>query len=212
MMEFYLFRHGETDWNHLGRMQGSIDIPLNALGQLQAQSMCAYFDSLTAKFSDRDDLLKSVVSSHLGRARHTAQIALRLSETEARGIRIEPRFAETNLGQAEGLTRPELALNFGEQSWIDWISLGEESWHAKFPGGETKGEVRDRALAALGDLVKENRPLWFIATHGGLLRRILHHFHPELTVPIDVTNGSVFKFVFQNGVWSVSPRPVFVPA
>jgi broad specificity phosphatase PhoE len=171
----------------------------------------AYFDSLTAKFPDRADLVGSVVSSHLGRAHHTARIALRLSDHEAQKIRIEPRFAETHLGHAEGLTREELAENFGEQSWNDWISLGEESWHAKFPGGETKGEVRDRALEALNELTKENRPVWFIATHGGLLRRILHHFHPDITLPIEVTNGSVFKFIYQNGVWSVEPRPVFVP-
>ena len=212
MTEFFLFRHGETDWNSAGRMQGSIDIPLNSLGTAQAKAMCAFFDNLTAKFPNRRELAKSVVSSHLVRAHHTARLALRLSDDEAKNIRIDERFAETRLGQAEGLTRAELAVNFGEQSWLDWISLGEESWHAKFPNGETKGEVRDRALAALVDLSKEGRPMWFVATHGGLLRRLLHHYHPSVTVPIDVGNGSVFKFVFDQGTWSVNPRPVFTPA
>ncbi len=210
-MEFYLFRHGETDWNRAGRMQGSVDVPLNSLGIEQAKSMCAYFDGLTAKFSDRAELVKSVVSSPLGRASATARIALRLSDPEAAAMRLDSRFAETNLGRAEGMSRDQMAEKFGEQAWLDWISLGPDSWTAKFAGGESKAEVRDRALAALRELTKENRPVWFIATHGGLLRRLLHHFHPELKIAIDVGNGSVFKFIFEGGTWSVSPHPVFEP-
>ncbi len=211
---FYLFRHGETEWNHLGRMQGQVDIPLNARGISQAEALRSFFDGdeFKAIRSNATELVKSVVSSQLGRAHETARIALRISIDDGAQIRKDARFAETHLGQAEGLTREELASKFGEHSWLEWIGLGPESWLAKFPGGETKGEVRDRALQALQDLAKEDRAVWFIATHGGLLRRVLHHFHPAEQMPIDVVNGSVFKFEFEDGIWTAHKVPVFTPA
>lgn len=205
--EFYLFRHGETDWNLIGRMQGSADIPLNRTGVAQAEALGAFFDSRV----DSHLAMSLLVSSPLNRALETARIALRIDEGVAEGIRVDPRFAETHLGLAEGMTLDELVANFGEETWASWIGLGQESWEAKFPGGESKGEVRDRALAALAELATEELPMRVIATHGGLLRRILHHFHPGETMPIDVVNGSVFKFIFENGVWSVEKHPVFVP-
>lgn len=211
---FFIFRHGETDWNHLGRMQGQVDIPLNARGIAQAEALRTFFDREEFKMirSDATELLKSVVASQLSRASETARIALRISEKDGRQIRRDARFAETHLGEAEGLTREELAEKFGEHSWLEWIGLGPESWNAKFPGGETKGEVRDRALQAMTDLAREDRAIWFIATHGGLLRRILHHFHPSEQMPIDVVNGSVFKFELENGLWTAHKAPVFKPA
>lgn len=199
--EFYLFRHGETDWNRIGRMQGAADIPLNQLGIAQAESLRAFFDGRCGE----------VVSSPLSRALNTAVIALRISEETAVTVRTEARLAETHLGQAEGLTHEELIGNFGEDVWNGWVSLGKESWHAKFPDGETKGEVRDRALEALLDLAKEPHDVFFIATHGGLLRRLLHHFHPEEILPIEVGNGYVFKFVFEEDKWIVDKAPVFIP-
>lgn len=211
--EFYLFRHGETDWNRIGRMQGAADVPLNKTGILQAESLRAFFDNLVGELSREShfELLPAIVSSPLGRARETARLAFRLEECLTTAIRTDARFAETHLGQAEGMTREELIKNFGTDAWNHWIGLEKESWHAKFPGSETKGEVRDRALAALSDLAKEDRRVWMIATHGGLLRRILHHYHPHEKMPIDVENGSVFKFVFEKGVWSVDKKPVFKP-
>ncbi len=212
--EFYLFRHGETDWNLIGRMQGSADIPLNKTGISQAEALRAFFDTLVANFSDNGDLhpaLPVLVSSPLGRARETARIALRIEEGVASAIRTDPRFAETHLGLAEGMTLEQLVENFGKDAWASWIGLGVESWEAKFPGGETKGQVRDRALEALNEMAREDFKIRLVATHGGLLRRILHHYYPNETMPIDVVNGSVFKFVYDGAQWTVDKKPVFEP-
>ncbi|MDX9730333.1 MAG: histidine phosphatase family protein [Bdellovibrionales bacterium] len=208
MIEFYLFRHGETDWNLAGRMQGSADIPLNETGVQQAEALRLYFDELR-----KDGVTEWFVSSPLQRARETARIALRISGNL--NVPQEPRFAETHMGHAEGMTREELVANYGEEIWLSWIDLGKASWQARFPGGESKGEVRDRALAAMSDLALQALDdghvhlRIFVATHGGLLRRLLHHFHPELKQPISVENGAVFQFVHQQGLWRVDVRPVF---
>lgn len=214
---FYVFRHGETDWNRLGRMQGSADIPLNSLGVAQAENLRSFFErpEFASLKSDRELLLKHAVSSPLARARETLRLALEMTEAEGSLIRTDARWAETHLGQAEGLTRDEVTATFGEEIWMSWIGLGSASWHAKFPGGETKGEVRDRALRAFEDLADEGernrRSTWVVATHGGLLRRVLHHFHPDVQVPIDVVNCAVFKFTRENGIWSAEKDPVFLP-
>ena len=182
-------------------MQGSVDIPLNKFGVAQAEAMRAFFDGRVGE----------LISSPLGRARMTSQIALRIPESSTGTLRTDARFAETRLGKAEGMTRDELQANFGEAAWENWVGLGTDSWHAKFPEGESKGEVRDRALTALTELTSEVHDTFFISTHGGLLRRLLHHFHPGEYLPIDVGNGYVFKFVFIAGEWHVDKTPIFTP-
>ena len=61
----YLLRHGQTDWNKMGRMQGQTDIPLNQTGRDSAYS-CV------------QDILKAgvtrIISSDLMRAKQTAEI------------------------------------------------------------------------------------------------------------------------------------------
>jgi 2,3-bisphosphoglycerate-dependent phosphoglycerate mutase len=222
--EFYLFRHGETDWNKQGKMQGSADIPLNALGLKQAEALREFFDSF-AKSEDADlsfSMERDLVSSDLTRALQTAAIAFRLEAHDL--IRRDPRFRETHLGKAEGLNREELVAQFGEETWNQWIGLGETSWGARFPDGESKAEVRDRAKAALFDLASEqlrapneNDALILrgrrvaVATHGGLVRRLLHSLLPDEKKPIDVVNGSVFRFTLENGILRADREPIFVP-
>jgi probable phosphoglycerate mutase len=211
--EFYLFRHGETDWNKQGRMQGSADVPLNSTGIMQAEALREFFDTQRVSgFSLELDL----VSSDLQRAIQTAAIAFRIETIGP--VRRDPRFRETNLGQAEGLTRDEVVKYFGFEMWSRWLSTCEDSWFARFPGGESKAEVRDRAQAAIFALSKEEARhqghivrRMAIATHGGLIRRLLHSLSPDEAAPIEVVNGSVFRFTVENGHLSCDREPVFKP-
>jgi len=208
MKEFFLFRHGETDWNSQGRLQGSANIPLNKTGVKQAEALREYFDTWRA--GSQFQTSSQLFSSDLDRAMATAQIAFRCSPEDR--FKVDKRFRETHMGLAEGLTHKELIDAFGEQLWLNWIGLGDASWHARFPEGESKGEVRDRALAGLFELGNVDSANQFaIATHGGLLRRLLHHLHPEETKPIDVVNGAVFRFFYENGILQADKKPVFEP-
>src|SRR5262249_4760161 len=98
----FLFRHGETDWNREGRLQGHTDTPLNATGVAQAERLS---ESL------RPHRLDAVVSSDLSRALTTAQIvadALRVP------LLVDPGLRETDVGAAEGLLWAEARVRFGE--------------------------------------------------------------------------------------------------
>jgi probable phosphoglycerate mutase len=212
MKEFYLFRHGETDWNNQGRLQGSANIPLNKTGVKQAEALREFFDTWRKGTSFQPEL--GLVSSDLDRAVATARIAFRCSAEDR--LQTDRRFRETHMGLAEGLTYQEVIDTFGQELWLSWIGLGSSSWHARFPGGESKGEVRDRALAGLTHFASKSigdqaDHRFAIATHGGLLRRLLHHLHSEESKPIDVVNGAVFRFWLQDGILNADKKPVFEP-
>src|SRR5437868_2985865 len=97
----FLFRHGETDWNREGRLQGHTDTLLNATGLAQAQALA---DSL------RPHRLDAVVSSDLARAQTTAQI---VAEALRVPLFIEAGLRETDVGAAEGLLWAEAKARFG---------------------------------------------------------------------------------------------------
>jgi uncharacterized phosphatase len=102
MTDLVLVRHGETEWNRLGRVQGRTDIPLNETGREQARATA---ERLAGERFD------AVVSSPLSRAAETAQII-------ADGLGIGPvelvdDLVERNYGEAEGMTGKDIDARFG---------------------------------------------------------------------------------------------------
>ena len=177
----YIFRHGETDWNLEGRMQGGTDIPLNANGRLQAESLRLFFEIHP---------VEAFITSDLRRANETALIAIHHLNLP---LIVEPRIRETNLGVAEGLTRPELLLKLGDQAWTSWSSMDQPDF--RFPGGESKHEHMMRFRAGIEEVLSKSSASRFgVATHGGAMRRFIHYVRPELAEPMMIPNCTVFKF------------------
>lgn len=88
-MKLYLIRHGQTDWNVDGKIQGSHDIPLNDTGKKQAQCL--------AKGMDKRPVEK-IFSSTLERAKETA---LMLSARQKKDVYLMPALVEVEFGQWE---------------------------------------------------------------------------------------------------------------
>ncbi|KTS00552.1 histidine phosphatase family protein [Microbacterium testaceum] len=150
-----LVRHGETDWNSGGRIQGSTDIPLNDTGRAQARELA---ETLAAEYAGRDVV---IVSSDLSRAAETADIlADALGTTVSRRM---PGLQERSYGDAEGMDAPTFYETYGP-------------WHAAdVPGAETWPVVRERALAALAEAVAsapEGADVIAVA-HGALIREVI---------------------------------------
>ncbi|WP_022880184.1 histidine phosphatase family protein [Microbacterium sp. B19] len=152
-----LVRHGETDWNARGRVQGSTDIPLNDTGRAQAREVAA---TLAADLAGRDVV---VVSSDLSRAAETADvIAEALGTVVTRRL---PGLRERSYGDAEGMDAPTFYDTYGP-------------WHAaQVPGAEEWPVVRERALAAIAEVVTEApEGVDVIAVaHGALIREVIMH-------------------------------------
>jgi broad specificity phosphatase PhoE len=106
MTELLLVRHGETDWNAEGKLQGHTDRPLNDCGRRQAKALAG---RLAAERID------AVYASDLSRARETAEI---LGEKLGLAVVVDPDLREKNWGTWEGLTSDErLHIEFeGETS------------------------------------------------------------------------------------------------
>jgi probable phosphoglycerate mutase len=97
MTTLLLIRHGETDWNAAGRLQGHTDRPLNEYGRRQARELA---DRLAR------DGIQAVYASDLARARETAEI---LGARLGLDVVVDPDLREKNWGSWEGLTSDERA-------------------------------------------------------------------------------------------------------
>ena len=149
----YLARHGQTDDNARGVVQGSIDTPLNERGREQARELAA---AVAAQG------IAAIWTSHLVRAAETARIV-----GDALGIdpQADPRLAESFRGSWEGRELREIEASEPE-AWAAWQAGGAEF---RFPGGESLREHQDRTLAALADVRRGPLPALVIA-HGGSIR------------------------------------------
>lgn len=177
MTRFSIVRHGQTDWNREQRIQGSTDIPLNSTGRAEAAETGARL---------RHRQWDGVVASPLGRAEETARIIA--GELGLPAPRVIDEFTERRHGEIEGLTFAERQARFPDGMPV--------------PGLETRHEVLDRVLPALGRLAAENagRAL-LVVTHGGIIGTLIRHStngerprHDEL-----IANGSVHDFEWRDG-------------
>lgn len=162
-----LWRHGETDYNAAGRMQGHLDSALTEVGWNQAR----FAVPALARFEP--DL---VIASDLRRAMDTAIVF-----TEAVGVplRIDKRLRETHLGEWQGLTGAEVDAEWqGERDC--WRA--DATWAP--PGGESRIDVSARAAEVVADLEtsSEERQTVLLAAHGGLITALTARL---LALPIE---------------------------
>ncbi|WJL95494.1 histidine phosphatase family protein [Microbacterium sp. ET2] len=196
MSSLILVRHGETDWNRAGRIQGLTDIPLNDTGRAQAREAADRLRAeLTGTIPDagRDAAEDAViVSSDLQRASETADII-----AAALGLgtpRRYPGLRERAYGEAEGLVTAEFQRRWGH-------------WHiADVPGAETRADLRARAIDALLRVrqdasVDGTIPPLIAVAHGALIREVIGHATQDrLPEPgVRLPNGSLHRFDIERG-------------
>lgn len=167
-----LARHGETDHNvPPQRVQGWIDVPLNERGVEQAHALAGSVSGLA-----------TVYSSHLARARQTAEI---VAAELACPLVVDERLAESNRGRWEGRLVDDIARDEPEL-WAAWLRADSSF---RFPRGESLAEHANRVAEALADIRRGPLPALAVC-HGGTIRcafalqnpRGLETFH-ELSVP-----------------------------
>ncbi|MCR2802997.1 histidine phosphatase family protein [Paenibacillus soyae] len=160
-MNIGLVRHGQTDWNAKGIIQGQTDIPLNAEGINQAKA-------LAGRLAQEEAFWDAVSSSDLLRARETAAIIAERLQVPL--LAPDPRFRERGFGQIEGTTEDERIKRWGS----DWREQGL--------GIETDEELRSRGVSAIADLLQreEGRNV-LIVSHGGFIAQMLQELCDELT-------------------------------
>jgi broad specificity phosphatase PhoE len=153
-----LVRHGETVWNVEGRWQGQGDSPLTERGVAQARQLALAL---------RDELIRAVYSSDLGRAMATAK---EVAAQHALEVVPDPRLREINCGGMTGLTRVQIEEQFGDL-------LHRWAYHPatqRLPDGETLSEAHARALEFFAERMPAhaNETVVVIA-HGAIGQAIL---------------------------------------
>lgn len=166
----YLARHGETEWNAIGRLQGHTDIPLNERGRTQARELAAAMHQRA---------IREVITSDLARSYQTGQIV-----AEFLGLpppRIVPALRERRFGVFEGLTRDECMVRYPE-AWA--------AWHAQTgvpEGGEALADATARMHEVLKALLDSGG---LVISHGGVMRLFLLDILGEPPPPM--RNGTTY--------------------
>ena len=153
-------RHGETDWNVEGRLQGQTDIPLNALGRFQAEDV----GRRLAKLIDTPADSKWLVSP-LGRTRETAEIARRALGLDPTSYETDDRLKEITFGSWEGFTWAELR----QKDPLIGITREKQKWDYVPPKGESYAMLTERLKPWLDTIVEER----VVVSHGGVARALM---------------------------------------
>ena len=178
----FLIRHGQTEFNKAGRLQGRMDSPLTPDGIEEARRM----GRLLRTFAEEHDAW-SVVSSPLGRAFHTAQIVCETAGLK-HPIQTDDRLVELSVGVFEGLNRDEILAHSPETR----IGPG---WIYTTPGGETEVELKSRLASWLADVDETDGLRRLVICHGISGRMLRHLYAAE---PLDgppPPQDSVFRLV-----------------
>lgn len=159
----FLVRHGQTDYNVEGRIQGDLPVPINKQGIKQAKNLAKKFKEIA---------ITHIYSSPLLRARQTAEI---ISKSHKLKIKFENGFKERGMGVLKNTTHEERMRKYPhfmkerEKKLID----------SSAPRGETIRHLIIRAMKAFYKVIKRHKlgDRLIVVSHGGTIRAIVHMLH-----------------------------------
>ena len=184
----YYIRHGETAWNAEGRLQGTLDIPLNDLGRQQAAHAGNILADLFAR-DGRDTSSLTFVASPLGRARSTMELVRGKLKLPAADYALDDRLREIGYGQWEGSTLPQMQLSDPEL----FAKRQAEKWTVSPPGGESYASVQIRVR----DWYDQLRADTVAVAHGGTARALMVTLGietPLSAADLTIEQGAVYVF------------------
>lgn len=184
----YYIRHGETEWNALGRLQGTQDIPLNDLGRVQAVQAGNILSELAGR-NGHELARLPFVASPLGRARATMELVRRTLQLPPEDYALDPRLREIGYGKWEGFTLPEMEA----ADPIFYAQRLTEKWTLAPEGGETYADVEQRVRQWYDTLDADT----VAVAHGGTARALmvaLGFATPQRAVDLPIQQGAVYVF------------------
>jgi 2,3-bisphosphoglycerate-dependent phosphoglycerate mutase len=159
-MKLFVARHGETEWNLLGREMGHLDSSLTDRGLRQAEALARRLAGLG---------IDRVYASDLERARRTAEIIAAACKVD---LLVDPALRERNMGIFQGLTRAEIMERFPEEH----RAFGTGDVEYVIPEGESARQRTDRSVTALtGIAMRHPDGRIAVVTHAGFLLGFFQH-------------------------------------
>jgi probable phosphoglycerate mutase len=186
-----IVRHGETAWNAEHRVQGQLDVPLNAIGQAQALA--------ASKVLSREKF-DAIYSSDLSRARQTAAPTAGLLSL---AVLVEKDLRERHYGIFERLTYAEVKVRYAE----DYARFEARDPEYAFRTGEALKDFSERSIAAVSKIARqhENQSV-LVFTHGGVLD-MLYRFITGLQISAErdfgIPNAGLNRIEVTSAGWQV---------
>lgn len=183
-MKIYLIRHGQTDWNIAGKIQGTHDIPLNETGRGQALKLAEAMDTRP---------VAKIFSSPLKRAANTAAVIGERQNTEICSMK---QLVEVEFGKWEGLTWAEIQKEYPEE-FKGWTVKPEM---VSPPGGEVLEHIQGRCIGAWNEIRKITAGMEDVAivSHGATLKHLFSFMmgYDTKKDPGIVENASITTLAF----------------
>ncbi|MBI2668819.1 histidine phosphatase family protein [Candidatus Woesearchaeota archaeon] len=180
-MYLLLARHGETDYNIQGRLQGQLPNPLNSTGERQVEEQAKELAKIPFDVIISSDLERSLQ----GARTHADLVGL--------GVTVDPQWRERNFGRHEGKLVTEI-----RSDQQDYNALVKHFYECNCPEGESLHQFQDRILDAIRQTHSQyNGKRVVVHTHGGVIMaaiNILLGERLELTNAHPHKNGYVSYF------------------
>jgi broad specificity phosphatase PhoE len=158
-------RHGETAYNAENRLQGQLDIPLNARGRDQARSVGRTLQARIGAEIERLEAADAFIASPLVRARETMEIARDAIGLTPGRYRLDAALKEISFGVWEGLTWPEIEAR--DPRGVR--ARRKDKWSFAPPDGESYAMLAERLRPWLDGLNGGA----FVVSHGGVARALM---------------------------------------
>ena len=185
-----LVRHGESEWNALGRVQGQADPGLSEAGRAEARLLAPLVAAMAPEV---------VVTSDLRRAAETGALVCSMASTT------DPRWRESAMGEWTGRAAAELYAD-PRGRFAAW-----REGRADPPGGESWEAVCDRVADAARSLRASGAARVLVVTHGGPVRAacaVLAGLAPDHLVPVPNASMTVIELAHGGELASFAVRPV----
>lgn len=170
-MKIYFIRHGETDWNDAGLIQGQIDNPLNEKGRQQAKEAADKIGEVEPT---------KIYSSQLSRARETIDIIKKINEWKGK-VLIDERFQERDFGEFEGQYADEYK---------------KKKDFSEYPEYEDNKEFEERIKEVISDIVEvsDDDDTIIVASHSHVMKSILVMSSDEYDYYYHLPNTAITEY------------------
>ena len=192
----WFVRHGETDYNREGRLQGQRDIALNPRGREQASAIGRALRKLAGEEMARLDADRAFLASPLSRTRETMTLARAGLGLAPQDFELCDALKELTFGDWEGLTWPEVEARAPAQA----AERAADKWNYAPPNGESYAMLTDRVAPWLESVERD----LLVVSHGGVARALMHlvaGVKPTVAAEVAIHQGRALLFAEGSFRW-----------
>lgn len=193
MAYLVLIRHGQSEWNALGKWTGWQDVPLTEQGRSEARGAAKALKSTGV------DLHKAYTSKLIRAQQTLDEIKKHLKKTKLETV-ADAALNERHYGDYTGMNKWDAQKSMGDEAFLKV----RRAWDHPLPNGETLKDVHARVVPYYETTILEdlkNGKNVIIAAHGNSLRALVKHLEsiPDDKVhTLEIGTGEVYMYRIDN--------------